>query len=142
MHWERYKNCSVAEFHLFVYSISNIILNKLPLEICLVSWDGTTPRGSRHTGSTYQLLNNWDKIEHCRMISICQLYMWVTNVSQESWTGEPRTNCVPHVTQTIMNMIFLRWEISQLRKTNISLSMSVLFCFFSFSFFFHYFMSL
>lgn len=34
------KSC-VAGFHLFVYSFSSIILNKPPLEICLVSWDMT-----------------------------------------------------------------------------------------------------
>lgn len=45
--------CCVAGFHLFVYSFSSIILNKLPLEICPVSWDMTVLWGIRRAGSTY-----------------------------------------------------------------------------------------
>ena len=45
--------CCVAGFRLFVYSFASIILNKLPLETRLVSWDMIVLRGSRSAGATY-----------------------------------------------------------------------------------------
>lgn len=45
--------CCVAGFRLFVYSFASIILNKLPLETRLVSWDMIVLRGSRGAGATY-----------------------------------------------------------------------------------------
>lgn len=35
------KRPGAARFHLFVYRISRMVLNKVPLEICGVSWDVT-----------------------------------------------------------------------------------------------------
>lgn len=90
----------VAGFHLFVYSFSSIILNKLPLEICLVSWDRTALWSSHHAGSAYQLMSNWDKIQHCCMISICHPHIWVANISPEPGAGVWRSNCVAPTTHT------------------------------------------
>lgn len=97
--------CRVAGFHLFVYSIASIVLNKLPLEICLVSWDISVLRGSLAqaphisfwvTGTRFNTVVWFQYVIHT-----CETQTFPLSLG----IGVCKTNCVPHTTHMIMKMI-------------------------------------
>lgn len=56
------KRPGAARFHLFVYHISRMELNKVPLEICGVSWDVTAPPPGCRVFPCCWRWRNWDRI--------------------------------------------------------------------------------
>lgn len=56
------KRPGAARFHLFVYRISRMVLNKVPLEICGVGWDVTAPPPGCRVFPCCWRWRNWDRI--------------------------------------------------------------------------------
>lgn len=97
--------CCVAGFHLFVYSISSIMLNKLPSEICLVSWDIALLRCSRTQAPHISFWVTGAKFNAAvwfqYVIRTCETQTFPRSPEIGVW----KTKCIPHTAHTIMKMI-------------------------------------